>query len=292
MGIQFITESTADLPAEYLKSHGVHLIPMIYQIDGREYQDSPFGGEHTLTRKEFYNMMREGRQPTTSQINEAVYTEAFEPILAAGDDVFYVAFSSGLTGSINNAMRAKEALLEKYPGRSITIFDTRSASIGEGMLVMEAVRGYEAGKSAEEIETALIAMRGRMQHWFTVEDLVYLKRGGRISAATAAVGTLMNIKPMLTVDNEGHLVPLEKVQGRKRAIKTLVTRTVEEVGADFAGDIYLVHADTNEADVNALRAAVVKQFDREPVMCVNLTPIIGAHTGPGLLALIYDSGRQ
>lgn len=292
MGIQFITESTADLPAEYLKAHGIHLIPMIYQIDGREYQDSPFGGENSPSHREFYNMMREGRQPTTSQINEVVYTEAFEPILAAGDDVFYVAFSSGLTGSINNAMRARDALLEKYPGRSITVFDSLGASIGEGILVMEAVRGYEAGMNAAEIEKSLYDMRSRLRYWFTVEDLVYLKRGGRISSTTAAVGTLMNIKPMLTIDDEGHLVSHEKVQGRKRAIKTLVSRIVEGTGTDFSGDIYMVHSDAGDADVEALRSAVVKQFGREPAMCVNLTPIIGAHTGPGLLALICDSGRQ
>lgn len=287
MGIQFITDSTADLTKEYIEANHIQLIPMIYQLNGQEYYDSPLGGEGTQSRKEFYDAMRAGGQPTTSQINEITYTEAFEKILAKGNDAFYVAFSSGLTGSLNNARLACEALKEKYPERTVYIVDSLAASQGEGLLVHMGMEAYAAGKTPEEIKAYLDEARFNIHHRFTVEDLVYLKRGGRISAATAAVGTMLNIKPMLSVDDEGHLVSQDKAKGRKKAIKLLVAHLVEKAGEDFAGDIYLVHSDASEADIDFTRAAVQQQFGRDVTQVSMLSPIIGAHTGPGLLALIF-----
>lgn len=293
MGIQFITDSTCDLPGEYLLENGVRLIPMTYLLNDREYFDSPFGGVDTLTRKEFYDAMRAGGQPKTTQINEAVYTETFEEVLASGDDVICVAFSGGLTGSINNARRAAEELEAKYPGRRVHIVDSVSASLGEGLLVMMGVDALKEGKSAEEITEILNREKVCIQHWFTVEDLVYLKRGGRISPATAAVGTMLNIKPMLNIDQEGRLVPLEKSKGRKKAIHALLDRVASTGGEEYQGEIYLVHSDASEADVELLRAAVQKRFGRDVSLIANMTPIIGAHTGPGLLALVHHTpGRQ
>ncbi len=287
MALQFFTDSTADLTKEYIEANGIHLIPMIYRIGDREYFDSPLGGAETMTRREFYDAMREGAVATTTQINQVTFTEAFEPILAAGDDIFYVAFSSGLTGTLNNARLACEELKEKYPERTVYIVDSLSASQGEGLLVHMGMEAYRQGQTAEAIKAYLDEARFHIHHRFTVEDLVYLKRGGRISAATAAVGTMLAIKPMLSVDDEGHLVSQEKAKGRKKAIKALVSHLVEKAGEDFAGDIYLVHSDASEADIGFARAAVAQQFGRDVTQVSTLSPIIGAHTGPGLIALIF-----
>lgn len=293
MGIRIMTDSTADLTREYIEANGIHLIPMIYQMDGQEYYDNPLGGENTQTRKEFYDAMRAGAQPTTSQINEMTFTEAFEQVLSAGDDVFFVSFSSGLTGSMNNARLACETMKEKYPDRSIWMVDSLGATQGEGILVDLAIKAFAEGKSPEEVKAFLDEARFSVHHLFTVEDLVYLKRGGRISAATAAVGTMLNIKPLLFIDDEGHLVSPEKAKGRKKALKMLVSRLVEKAGEQFAGEIYLVHADADEADIEFLRAAVQQQFGRDVEQVSTMSPIIGAHTGPGLLALVaYVPGSR
>ncbi|MBQ2957614.1 MAG: DegV family protein [Clostridia bacterium] len=289
MGIQFITDSTADLTKEYIEANGIRLIPMIYQMDGQEYYDSPLGGVNTQTRKEFYDAMRAGAQPTTSQINEITFTEAFEEILSQGDDAFFISFSSGLTGSLNNARLACETLKEKYPERTVYMVDSLSASQGEGLLVHMGIEAMKSGKTPEEVKAYLDEARFCIHHRFTVEDLVYLKRGGRISAATAAVGTMLSIKPMLSVDDEGHLVSQEKAKGRKKALKSLVAHLVEKAGEDFAGDIYLVHSDASEADIDFTRAAVQQQFGRDVTQVSTLSPIIGAHTGPGLVALIFHT---
>ena len=293
MGIRIITDSTADLTKEYIEANGIRLIPMIYQMNGQEYFDTPLGGANTQTRKEFYDAMRAGAQPTTSQINEMTFTEAFESILSAGEDVFFISFSSGLTGSMNNARLAREALLEKYPERRIYMIDSLGATQGEGLLVDLAIKAFGEGKTPEEVQAFLEEARFSIQHLFTVEDLVYLKRGGRISAATAAVGTMLNIKPLLFVDDEGRLVSPEKAKGRKKALKMLVSRLVEKAGEQFAGEIYLVHSDADEADISFLRAAVQQQFGRDVEQVSSLSPIIGAHTGPGLLALVaYVPGSR
>lgn len=286
MGIRFVTDSTADLPVDYLKAHDVRVIPFIYRVDDKEYLDTPFSGENTLSRAEFYEAMRAGVQPTTSQINEITYTGIFEEILASGDDVFYVAFSSGLTGSQNNANLAKQTLEEKYPGRRVHIVDSLGASMGEGMLVMMAVEAYEQGKSGDEIEEALNEAKTHIHHWVTVEDLAYLRRGGRISSATAVVGTMLSIKPMINIDDEGRLIPQERVQGRRRAVKTLVEHLHEKAGDRFEY-LTLAHSEADETEINLLREAVRKQTGREVDMVVNITPIIGAHTGPGLLGLLF-----
>lgn len=293
MGIQFVTDSTADLPVDYLQKHNIHMIPFVYQIDGKEYLDSPFGGENTLTHAEFYDAMRAGQQPTTSQINVGTYTEVFEEIFSQGDDAFYVAFSSGLTGSQNSARLAKEALSEKYPERKLYIVDSLGASLGEGLLVMMAVDAQAAGKSAEEIEQELNEARKHVHHWVTVEDLVYLKRGGRISSATAVVGTMLNIKPVINIDDEGRLVPQERVKGRKRAIKALAEH-LKEKGGDKIRYMALAHSQADEAEIVLLREAVRQQTGLEPERVINITTIIGAHTGPGLLGVLFyapDSSR-
>ncbi len=287
MGMQFITNSTSDLSVEFLRENNIILIPMIYEIDDKEYFDNPLGGEDTMTRKAFYDAMRAGAQPKTSQINQATFEEVFEKVLAAGDDIFYVGFSGGLSGTTNNAFMAAEELKEQYPERKIHIVDSLTASMGEGHLVVMGVQAYKEGKSGEEIEALLKDALTHMQMWFTVDDLTYLKRGGRISATTAAVGTMLSIKPVLSIDDEGKLVSVEKAKGRKKAVKTLISRLEERAGKDFTGEIYLIHSDTNEADIKMLRDGVIALCGRDVTSVHELTPVIGTHTGPGLLALIY-----
>lgn len=285
MGIRIVTDGNADLSAAYLADNNVVLIPMSYQINDTEYLDTPFGGSNTMSRKEFYDAMRAGAQPTTSQINQASFEEVFEPLFAAGDDVIYVAFSSGLTGTQNSARLAGEELQEKYPERKLYIADTLTASMGQGHMVKMAVEALKQGKSAEEIVALVEKERFCLHHWFTVDDLVYLKRGGRISATSAAVGTMLNIKPILGINNEGRLVSTEKAKGRKKAIKQLATH-LQEVLGDRPASIYIITADSSEADVELLRTSIRTLCDRETDEVVDLTPVVGAHTGPGLLAII------
>lgn len=285
MGIRILTDSNADLSAEYFTSNNVVLAPMPYQMNGKDYIDSPFGGSNVMPRKEFYDAMRAGAHPTTSQINQASFEEILEPIFAAGDDVIYVAFSSGLTGTQNSARLAGEDLQEKYPERKLYIADTLSASMGQGHMVKLAVEALAQGKSAEEIVALVEKERFCLHHWFTVDDLVYLKRGGRISATSAALGTMLSIKPILAVNNEGRLVSIEKAKGRKKAIKQLATH-LQEVLGDKPAPIYVITADSAEADVELLRTNIRTLCNREVDEVVDLTPVVGAHAGPGLLAII------
>ncbi len=285
MSIRIVTDSNADLSAAYFTANNVVLAPMPYQMNDKDYIDTPFGGGNVMSRKEFYDAMRAGAQPTTSQINQASFEEIFEPIFAAGDDVVYVAFSSGLTGTQNSARLAGEELQEKYPERKLYIADTLSASIGQGHMVKLAVEAVKQGKSAEEIVALVEKERFCLHHWFTVDDLAYLKRGGRISATSAAVGTMLNIKPILAINNEGRLVSTEKAKGRKKAIKQLAAH-LQEVLGDHSASIYIVTADSAEADVELLRTSIRTLCNREVDEVVDLTPVVGAHAGPGLLAVI------
>ncbi len=285
MGIRIITDSNADLSAAFLTENNVLLAVMPYEMNGKDYVDSPFGGSNVMSRKEFYDAMRAGAHATTSQINQASFEEYFEPVFAAGDDLIYVAFSSGLTGTQNSARLAAEELQEKYPERKLYIADTLSASMGQGHMVKLAVEALKQGKSAEEIVALIEKARFCLHHWFTVDDLAYLKRGGRISATSAAVGTMLNIKPILDVNEEGRLVSKEKAKGRKKAIKQMATH-LQEVLGDHAAPIYIVTADSPEADVELLRTSIQTLCGRDVDEVVDLTPVVGAHAGPGLLAII------
>lgn len=282
-GYQIVTDSTTDITGEMIEELGVKVIPMCYTLEGETHRDVPQGG---MPITDFYKKLRAGSMSTTAQINSEEFAEFFTPILSGGQDVLYIAFSSGLSGTCQSALIAKRQLEEQFPGRRVEVFDSLAASMGEGLLVYLAVQQQKAGLDLDGVLAWLRENVLRLCHWFTVDDLNHLKRGGRVSAATALVGTMLGIKPVLHVDDEGHLIPVSKVRGRKQSLDELV-RKMEETAIDPASQtVFISHGDCLED------ALYVQKRVREKLGVPNfhlnfIGPVIGAHSGPGTVALFF-----
>lgn len=280
----FMTDSDSDLPYSYVDELDMTMVYMPYIIDGKEYYDD-LG--RSGKQKEYFDNMRAGATPVTSLLPQPVYEEYFEPVLQQGKDILFVAFSSQLSGTIRNIYAAREELLEKYPERKITVVDTLSISAPQSILILKAHALYREGKSMEEVAAWLEENKLKAQAWFTVDDLVYLKRGGRISAVAAAVGGLLDLKPIITETKEGKLVSSEKVRGRKAALRTLVDKAVENIDDPANADVIILHADAPED------AARVESKLKEKIPGLNkvdtyyVGPVIGAHCGPGTVAVCF-----
>jgi DegV family protein with EDD domain len=262
------------------------LIPLTFEVDGKSYSTD------NISMKEFYERMRADAVTKTSQIAIGTYIEAFEKELAAGNDVFYLAFSSGLSGSYNTSLMVCDTLLEKYPERKITIVDSLAASSGEGLMLLYAEQKKREGYSMDELEHWLLNNRETFCHVFTVDDLKYLFRGGRVSRAAAIAGTMLGIKPVLTVDNEGHLIPQAKVRGRKQSIKKLGEMIRERKGNYENKFVTMSHGDCIE-DAEAAANMMKEIFGHDTEVIISYTgPIIGAHSGPGTLALFFRGDHR
>lgn len=234
----------------------------------------------------FYERLRSGDMATTSAVNVAQYTEALEPLLQAGQDVLILAFSSGLSTTYNSSLIAVKELQAKYPDRKLFTVDTLCASLGQGLLVWYAAQARARGGSIEEVRDWIEEHKLNLCHQFTVDDLYFLKRGGRISSATALVGSMLHIKPVLHVDNEGHLINTGKVRGRQAALKALVDR-MEHTAIDSGSlTVFISHGDCLE-DAQMVADMVKKRFGVQEVYINYVGPVIGAHSGPGTLALFY-----
>ncbi|MBR6966217.1 MAG: DegV family protein [Clostridia bacterium] len=275
-----ITDSACDIAPEKLKEWDVELIlmPYLFTDDGKERM------EHDQPISEFYRDMRNGRVAKTSGLNEETFISAMTPFLDAGKDILYLVFSGGLSVTAENAKKAGARLAEKYPERTIRVVDSLCASAGEGLLVYLAVQNRETGMTVNENADAIEADKLHLCHWFTVDDLKYLKRGGRISAATALLGTALNVKPVLHVDNEGHLIKMFQVHGRKKSIRKM---------AEMLGDTILDHtpvfisnADCEE-DARLLEKILKEEYGRDTDLITSIGSVIGAHAGPGTLALFF-----
>lgn len=276
------TDSACDIPVETLKKWNVSFVSLSFVFDG----DEKCYSNYDLPSKEFYNRMRKGAVAKTSAINVDTFKESFEPELEKGNDVLYLGFSSGLSGTFNAARIAAEELLEKYPDRKIIAVDTLSASAGFGMLLFLTVEEKNKGASIEEAAQFAEETRKNLCHWFTVDDLEYLKRGGRISPTVAFVGGVLGIKPVLHMDNEGHLINKFKVRGRKNAIKALADK-LGELGLDVQkGPIFISHGDCPE-DVEYLKQLIMEKYGADVGIVADVGPVIGAHSGPGTLALFF-----
>lgn len=278
-----LTDNTVDMPLSWLKEHDVDCLYLACNMDGVIYNK-----EHAIDEKEFYRRMREGAMPTTSQVNPTEAQEAFEKVLKEGKDILYVAFSSGLSGTYNSCRIAAGELAEIYPDRKIEVIDTLAASLGEGLILYYAVKMKEEGKSLEETADWVREHVLHSCHVFTVDDLNHLYRGGRVSKATAVIGTLANIKPLLHVDNEGHLLPVGKVRGRKKSLATLVSMMEERIGSyrDKNEIILISHGDCQE-EAEYVAKLVKEKFGFDNFMINTVGTTIGAHSGPGTMALFF-----
>ena len=275
-----ITDSACDILPEKLAEWKVEMIPLAYLFTdtGKEQLD------HEEPIREFYKSMRDGRVAKTSSVNEDRFINAFTPILEAGKDLIYLAFSSGLSVTCENGKKVAAMLQEKYPERKIIVIDSLAASAGQGLFVYLAVQNRDNGMSLEDNARAMEAYVMHVCHWFTVDDLVYLKRGGRISRTTALLGTALNVKPVLHVDNEGHLIKMTQVRGRKKSVRKLAEMLGETILPD--SPIFISHGDCIE-DAEMLKDILEKEYGKEVQLITYVGSVIGAHSGPGTLALFF-----
>ena len=281
---RIMTESTADLTPELIQTLDVTVIPMEFIIDGQSYLNYP--DEHDMTHRKFYELLRAGKTSTTSQIGTGRFIELFEPVLQSGSDLLYIGFSSGLSGTFACAQAAVEELAKKYPDRRIFAVDSLAASLGEGLLVYNAVMQKRAGLNIGELAAWVTANRNHLCHWFTVDDLNHLKRGGRISPTAALFGTMLGIKPVLHVDDEGHLIPVEKVRGHRQSLDALLSHMEKTIVNPQDQMIFISHADSPEG-AQYVAKQVRAKFKPKDVSIGYIGPVIGAHAGAGTVALFY-----
>ena len=282
------TDASADMPDGYAEKNDIRIVPMNLLLDDNSYTWSKTEGEDQIRR--FYDAQRNGSATHTSQVSPQQYIDSFSSVLAAGKDVLYLSLSGGLTNSPGSIHIAQDELAETCPEAGIYAVDSLSASGGIGLLIQDAVENRKNGMTVQDNKADLEDKSHRVCHLFMVEDLLFLKRGGRISAATAIIGTALSVKPILVIDDEGKLTVIDKKRGRKQAVTELMDRCRESRDR-FRHDFSIIHADAPE--LAALLAEEVKAMDPEAHISVNmLTPIIGAHTGPGLAAVIYYGDRS
>lgn len=283
MNTVITTDSSCDLPLEYIEENNIPYLGLICNIEGKEYIDD-FG--KTFTYKEFYDKLRDGIMPVTSQINVYRFENMFKRYAAEGKAVIHLSMSSKISGCYNSANIAKQLVEEEIEGADITIIDTKSACIGEGILVCSAVEMLREGASKEEIINWVEENKLRLHHWFMVEDLIHLKRGGRLSAAKANVGTLLKIKPIIYVNKEGSLENLTNMRGRKKAVKFLLDKFEENILHPENTVVAISHGNCPE-DALHLKELVLEKYRVEKVIINPVGPVIASHTGAGMLSLCF-----
>lgn len=284
-----LTDSSADLTAELAAELGVEVIPLSFTMEDKTYFNYP--DNRDIDPADFYARLRGGAMATTAAVNVADYTEAIEPILKEGKDVLVLAFSSGLSATCHSAQIAAGELMEQYPDRKVYVVDTLCASLGQGLLVWYAANLKKQGKTMEEVRDWTEEHKLNLCHWFTVDDLHFLKRGGRISAATAVLGTMLSIKPVMHVDNEGHLIKVGTARGRNASLKALVDH-MEQTVLDLKGQsIFISHGDCL-ADAQKVADDIRARFGVEDIVINYVGPVIGAHSGPGTVALFFMGSER
>ena len=280
-----VTDSSADLSAELTKELEISVLPLSFHLEGNTYKDYP--DNRDMSPKDFYDKIRAGAMPTTSAVNPEQYIEHLAPILEGGQDVLVLAFSSGLSTTCQSAEIACEELAAQYPQRKIFVVDTLCASMGQGLLCWYAGKKRLAGESIEAVRDWCEGNKLHLCHWFTVDDLMHLKRGGRVSAATALVGTMLQIKPVLHVDDEGHLINVSKARGRKASLDALADKVGElAIEPEKQPLLMLSHSDC-EDDAKYVADRIQEKFGVKEFAFNNIGPVIGSHTGPGCVALFF-----
>lgn len=280
--IKLFTDTSANLPVSITKEYGIEVVPFSYTVNGKEV---PYSAETDFNGKAFYEAMRAGAEIKTSMINVSDFIAAFEQWIAKGDAVIYVGMSGGISGTAHSAKLAAEELLEKYPAAKIAAIDTYAASLGEGFLVIETAKMIERGDPFLKIVKKIELLRKNMCQFFTVDDLAYLRKGGRISGAAAVVGTVLNIKPILRGDENGKIVLCGKIRGFNKSMEALANK-YDELVFDKTADVGIAHADNPEGAQRLEDILRAKGFSGE-LLKVVYEPVTGSHVGPGTIALFF-----
>lgn len=292
MHFEIVTDSCCNLLEDMIDDFGIHILPLTFMVDGEdEVYQSYLKGERT-DLKQFYTMMREGKVFKTSLPNLAESEALFRELLGSGRDVLYIAFSSGLSGTYQALSLMAAQLQEEFPERKIHVVDSLAASGGQGLLVWYAVQHARAGESIDQVRDWLEENKLHLAHWFTVDDLMFLFRGGRVSKTAAWAGTLLNIKPVLHVDDEGHLIPMEKVRGRKKSLNALIDHMEKSANKPISDQmVFITHGDCIE-DAEYVAAKIKERFGVKEVVINYVDPVIGAHSGPGTMALFFLADKR
>lgn len=275
------TDSTYDMPESYRTEHSLLVHPLFYTLN-----ETVYGGEHDMDIKEFYSLLRKGEIATTMATNLEDVTARFRAVLESGKDILHIGFSSALSSSFNNAAVAANELQKEFPEREIRCIDSLCASMGQGLLVHYAVQKQASGMSMDELTQWLEENKLHFCHQFTVDDLHFLQRGGRISKTVAILGTMINVKPVLHVDNEGRLVPLKNVRGRRKALTALVDNMEKQAAGFPNGTVFISHGDCEE-DARYVGKLVTERFGITDIRYNYVSPTIGSHSGPGTVALFF-----
>ena len=279
-----ITDSSCDLPDSLVKELELEVLPLSFIMDGKTYRNYPDNRE--MAPDEFYGRQKDGLMATTNAVNVGEATDALESVLKQEKDVLVLAFSSGLSTTYNSFKIAADDLAGQYPGRKVFVVDTLCASLGQGMFVYQAAQLRKAGKSIEEVRDWAEANKLNQCHWFTVNDLFFLKKGGRVSAATAVVGTMLQIKPVMHVDNEGHLIKVTTARGRKASLNALVDKVGELAEDPAAQTMFISNSDCLD-EAQYVANEIKKRYGTKEIIINSIGPVIGAHTGPGCVALFF-----
>lgn len=283
MGYTLASDATLDLPIDLIEKYDIAVVPMAFTLDGEEIMHYP--DERNMTTEAFYDALKQGKKSVTSQINPASYVEFFTPILEKGEDILYICFTSGLSGTYQSALIAKDMLMEDFPDRTICVVDSLCASAGQGYFVYLAALKKEEGLSLTELEEWVIAHRNRIAHWFTVEDLFHLQRGGRLSFAEAMLGSALKIKPIISVDENGKLYVENKVRGNKKSVEYMIGKINESMDEE-EHTLFIAHGDAEERALQ-LKEKLLEKTKAENIQITKIGPVIGSHTGPGMLAVLF-----
>lgn len=282
------TDTTCDLPKDYCQSHMIDIHSLFYRFGDEEI----YGGDNVLSDSDFYNRMRNGEMPTTMATNPEDSKALFEKRVKEGYDIIHIAFSSALSSTCQNAILAADEVMEQYPGSRITVIDSLSASLGEGLLVCKAINYMNEGHDYDETVKYINDTKLSISHQFTVDDLFHLHRGGRVSKATAVIGTLINIKPLLHVDNEGRLVSVGKVRGRKKSLIALVDKMLSTMGNRDNHTVMISHGDCIE-DAEFVKENILSRTQKVKEIIINyVCPTIGSHSGPGTVSIFFEADER
>lgn len=279
-----VSDATLDLPSSVIDEYGIKIIPMGVNIDNVEYSHYP--DEREISIEYFYQRLKNGAISHTTQITPVLFMDYFEELLRKGLDIIYIAFSSGLSGTYNTSQIVIRDLLEEYPDRKIYCLDSLCASIGEGLLVLNAAIQKKNGMNLEELKDWIEENKRRSRHWFTVKDLFYLKRGGRISSIEAVVGTALKIRPVLSTDPAGKLTVVSKIRGARAELDFLVKK-LEDESVDLASQIIIIGHGDDLQQAQELETVIRSRNQVKDIIISKIGPIIGTHTGPGMLAVVF-----